>query len=207
MAGVVSDRWLAINSLGMLTAAGFYFWQGLLASRPNDRVGLIVWSAAIVNVALDMVWLEQGFTDPLFFLIPMGASVLVMVELLRAQLPTSVHNPLRYAGATLILVSPTFEILQGSWLHMLVMMVASVALLLLGIGTRVRALLFTGIGFLLADLTAMVVHGSIDHPSLLWIVGIGVGAAVIVLGAVCENNREKLLQRIRMVTSVLRTWQ
>ena len=52
----------------------------------------------------------------------------------------------------------------------------------------------------------MVVRSSIDNPSLLWISGLGIGAAVIVLAAVCERHREQVLGRIRLLSAELATW-
>ena len=89
---------------------------------------------------------------------------------------------------------------------MILVMIAALIVLVFGIGARVRALVFTGIGFLFTDLTAMIVHGTIDHPDLLWLVGILIGSGVVTLGAICENNREKLLQRVRTISATLQTW-
>jgi hypothetical protein len=64
-----------------------------------------------------------------------------------------------------------------------------------------------GTGFLVADIIAMVVRGSIDRPSVLWIAGILVGASVITLAAWCERHREQLLQRLRLLSAELQTWE
>ncbi len=113
---------------------------------------------------------------------------------------------LRYIGALTILVSPVFEILQNSWLHLLTLLVLCVLLILLAIGLRLRPLLNTSTAFLLADLVGMVIRSANDHPGLLWIGGLVVGVAVIALAAICENQREKLLARLRMLSSELATW-
>jgi hypothetical protein len=200
--------WFGMNSLAMLLAAGFYFWQGI-ESRGMSRArhcGQLVLSAVIANVALMLLWFDLAWNDPQLFLVPIGASMLLLVEMLRREIPEQMRDPLRYAGAILVLVSPTFDILGGSWLHILSLMALSVAVLMIAIGIRVRVLMYTGIGFLLADLVAMVVRGSIDHPDLLWLAGIAFGAAVVTLGAICERNRENLLQRMRALTAELETW-
>jgi hypothetical protein len=195
--------WLGLNSLALFLAGSFYFWRGL----EERRRGLLVSSAVIVNVALALLWDELHWSDPQFFMIPLGASILGLVELLRVEIPERMHNPLRYAGALTILVSPTFHIVGGSWLHLLTLMVAAVAITLLSIGLRVKSLMYAGTAFLLADMAAMVVRGSIDHPGLLWLAGIALGSLVIGLAAVCERHREDIQQRIRLVTSELEAWQ
>ena len=105
-----------------------------------------------------------------------------------------------------MLVSPLFAIVNGSWLHLFTLLALSVCVILLAIGLRLRALIHTGAAFLLADLAMMVVRSSIDHPSLLWVCGLGLGGAVIVLAAICERHREQVLSRIRMLSAELATW-
>lgn len=195
--------WLGMNSLALLMAAAFYFWRGL--ERRNTA--LLTGSAVILNVALALLWNELSWSDPQFFMIPLGVSLLGLVELLRKEIPAKAINPLRYAAALVILVSPTFHIVGGSWLHLFSLMVISVAVTLVAMGLRIRALMYTGVGFLVADLIAMLVRGSIDNPSILWIAGITFGTLVIGLAAYCEQHREKLLQKMRLVASELEAWE
>jgi hypothetical protein len=68
-------------------------------------------------------------------------------------------------------------------------------------------MLYTGTAFLLADLVAMVVRGTIDHPELLWVAGLALGASVLAVGAAAEMRRERILQRVRAVTASLETWK
>lgn len=197
------SAWHGANSLAILLAGGFYFWRGIELRR-RDLLSL---SGVILNVALILLWRELQWHDPQFFMIPLGITVLALVQLFRAELPTKVLDPLRYLGALVILVSPVFHIVGGSWIHLFTMMLASVIVALLGMGLRVRALLYTGTGFLLADLAAMLVRGSCDHPNLLWLAGLTLGAAVLAVAAFCERNREALLQRMRLLADTLRQWE
>lgn len=202
---VVQDHavvWLGLNSLALLATSGFYFWYAI--ERHSKRFAVL--SAGILNVALMLLFRELSVSDPQFYLIPVGASILLLVEVLKRELPVAWHNPLRYTGAMVILVSPTFHIVGDSWLPMLSLMISATVVLLVAIGLRIRALMYTGTAFLVADLVAMVVRGGIEHPNLLWIAGLGFGAAVLALGAVLENNREKMLQRLRTISSQLEEW-
>ena len=194
---------IAINSLAVFAASGIYLHRGYT----NNNRYFIIAAGAILNVALVLLWRSLGLNDFQWYLVPMGLSVLGLVELLQRELPKSSHDPLRYVGALTILVSPIFEILGGSWLHLISLMVLCVLVVLLSIGLRLRALVYTGSAFLMADLLAMVVRSSIDHPTLLWVCGLGMGVSVIALAAFCENHRERLLARIRLVTAELATWR
>jgi hypothetical protein len=195
--------WRGANSLALLIAAGFYFWRGL--DRGEKR--WVVTSAVIVDIALALLWRELDWSDPQLFLVPVGLSVLGVVELLKNEIPQPAHTPLRYVGALVILASPTFDVVSGSWLHILCLMVSSVALTLLAMGLRVRALMYTGTAFLVADLLAMLVHGSLRHLDVLWIAGLLLGAAVLSLAAFCENHRELLHQRLRLLAAELEAWE
>ena len=66
--------------------------------------------------------------------------------------------------------------------------------------------MYTGTAFLLADLVAIVVRGSVDNPNVLWLAGLALGTAVLALGAACERHREVILQRIRVLAESLRQW-
>jgi hypothetical protein len=196
-------QWLGRNSLAVLLAAAFYYWKGLESGLKQFQV----LAAAILNVALVLLWRELRLTDPQFFMIPIGISILWLVELLQKEIPAEYHTPLRYAGALVILVSPTFHIVQGSWIHLFTLMVAAVAVILVAMGLRIRALIYTGTAFLAADLLAMIVRGSVDRPQLLWVAGLSLGASVIGLAAACEMRREQILQRVRAVGAALETWR
>lgn len=194
--------WRGVGSLAILFSGGYYFWQAI--ERRDSRFA--VTAAVILNVALALLARELNLRDPQFYLVPVGISILALAETLRREIPESWRDPMRYAGALTILVSPTFHILQGSWLHLFTLLVGSTLVLLVAIGLRVRALLYTGTAFLIADLIAMVVCGGLDHPTVLWIAGVGLGASIIALGAFCELHRERLLQRLRLVSTQLRQW-
>jgi len=194
--------WLGGNSLALLLAGGFYFWHGI----EHGRRRFIVLAGFILNIALVLLWRELAFTDPQFFMIPLGVTMLALVRLLKNDVPTDLREPLNYLGALLILVSPTFHIVGGSWLHLFSLMLLSVLVVLGAIGFRVRPMVYTGSAFLVADLVAMIVRGSIDSPSLLWIAGIALGAAVVTLGAAAERNREQLLGRVRQVSAAIAAW-
>ena len=192
----------AVETLAVFGSAMILFVYGL---NHNLR-RYVVAAAVIVNLGMFALWNSISINDLQFYLVPVGLTVIGLVELLRRDIPVKAHDPLRYVGALAILVSPCFDILGGSWLHMMSLMILSVIVILLAIGLRLRALIHTGTAFLLIDLVAMVVRSSIDNPGMLWVTGLLVGAAVIALAAVCERNREQLLSRIRLLSSELATW-
>lgn len=191
------------NSLALLAAAGIYFQQGIVTRQ--RRYGIL--SASIVNIALMLFWRSIDLDLPEFYLVPIGLTILAFVELLKKELPKNAHDPLRYIGALTILVSPVFRLFGESWIPSVMLMVLCVIVILLAIGLRLRALVYTGSAFLIADLAAMVIRSRIDYPLVPWICGILLGVAVIGFAAFCENHREKVLSRIRLLSAELATWK
>ncbi len=199
----LSFVWSGFNTLALFSAAGIYFHHGLVTKQRGYHVA----AGAIVNVTLALLWNSMYIYDFQFYLVPLGLSVIGFVELLRKELPVDAHDPIRYFGALTILVSPVLQIMNGSWWHLVSLMVLSVLVILLAIGLRVRVLVYTGSAFLMSDMVAMVVRTTIDHPNFLWVGGLGVGIAVITLAAICERHREQLLARIRLLSAELATWK
>ncbi|MEQ9411894.1 MAG: hypothetical protein RIK87_29535 [Fuerstiella sp.] len=191
------------NSFALMLAAGIYFQQAMVT---RNRWFAIL-AAAILNLALMLLWWSMQLVRLEFYLVPIGLTILGFVELLKKDLPESSHDPLRYIGALTILVSPMFEVFGGDWLPMITLMVLSVVIILLSIGLRLRALVYTGFAFLMADLVAMILRSRIDYPFVPWLCGIALGVGVIAFAAFCENHREKVLAKIRVLSAELATWK
>ncbi|MFO0978732.1 MAG: hypothetical protein U0996_20160 [Planctomycetaceae bacterium] len=200
----VDDRELVrgLQALAVFGCAALYFHQWMLTRTK----GFLLHSGAIVNLGFMCLWKTLHVSDPQFYLVPVGFSLIGLVEILREELPRKSHDPLRYIGALTILVSPVFHVLDGSWIHMLSLMALGILVVLLSIGLHLKALLFTGTAFIVADLIAMSVRSSLDSPILLWLGGLALGLSVIGIAAFCENHRDRVLSRIRHVTALLATW-
>ncbi len=69
----------------------------------------MVLAGAIVNTTLAVTWFRLDWYDFQLYLVPIGLSVLGLVELLRKEIPKLSHDPLRYVGALTILVSPSLR--------------------------------------------------------------------------------------------------
>ena len=192
-----------LNSIALLVVAVFYFTRWI---EKNDCGSLLI-AAGLSNLSLAFTALECHWSDPQIYMIPIGATILLLVEILRRDIPQRLCVPLRYIGSLVILVSPLWHILDGHWLAYFTLMAASMAVTLLAMGLRVRSLLYIGSAFLLGDLLAILVRGCLDHPDLLWVAGLGLGTMVIILGAVCERKREQIIIRIQGLQEALKQWQ
>ncbi|MGB7343030.1 MAG: hypothetical protein WBD20_02355 [Pirellulaceae bacterium] len=192
----------ALNALSLMIAAGIYFHQSAVLRRPSLSVAAL----AIANAGVFLLWRSLSWSSPELYLVPVGISVLGFAELMKKELPKAAHGPLHYIGLLTVLCSPVPEVLGGSWIHIFALMILSVVVILAAIGLRIRSLVYAGSAFLMADLVAMVIRSTIHNVDLLWICGVVLGIGVIVLAAFCENHREKLLGRIRMLSAELATW-
>ena len=163
-------------------------------------------SVVMLNIGIALVTRSTGWTDIQFYLVPIGLSILALVELMKQQIPSRFHKTLRMIGSLTILVSPVYGMIaHESWWHMLSLLVLSVFVVFLSIGLRVKLPMYSGVAFLFADLLAMLIRSAVELE-MLWVSGLGVGIAVIGVAALCEVYRERILSRVRMLSVELATW-
>jgi hypothetical protein len=191
------------GSLALMASAGIYVQQSVVRNR-REMIALAV---LIANFGLLLLWRSVGLHAIELTLVPIGLSLLGLVEVFKDRLPMSAHTPIRSIAAAIILCSPIPEVIGGHWIAMLTLLGLSVLVTLLAIGLRLRSLMCIGTVLLMADLIAMVVRSTADHLNVLWILGVGLGIAVIALAAYCENHRETLLARVRLLSAELATWE
>jgi hypothetical protein len=165
------------------------------------------WVAIVMlNIGIALVTRSTGWSDVQLYLVPIGLSILGLVELMKQQIPSHFHKSLRMIGSLTILVSPVYSMVaHESWWHMLSLLILSVLVILLSIGMRVKLPMYTGVAFLAADLLAMLVRSAVELE-MLWVSGLGVGIAVIGVAAICEVYRERILSRVRMLSVELASW-
>ena len=192
----------AHSSFILMMCAGTY---GYLFQR-EQRFQFAILGLVLLNVALGLLWESLSWASVEFYMVPAGFSVLAFSRVLRKDLPESGRRALQYVGSLMILLSPVLQVLDGSWQHMLLLLILSVVIIVAAIGFRACSLVYCGTGFLLVDLLAMVVQSTNDSPTLLWAIGILTGIGLMALAAYCERHREQLLSRIRMLSSELATW-
>ena len=65
--------------------------------------------------------------------------MIAVVQLLKRELPREAQDPLRYIGALIVLVSPLFHIIDGSWIHLVSLLVLCVLVVLLAIGSATKS--------------------------------------------------------------------
>lgn len=192
----------AHHSFILMMCAAIYGYLFQMEQRPRFAIPALI----LLNLSLSILWRSLSWTSIEFYMVPAGFSVLLFSRVLRADLPEAGRKGLQYVGSLMVLLSPIVQVLDGSWQHMLLLLILSVIVIVLAIGLRIRSLVYCGTGFLMVDLLAMVVQSTVDSPTLLWGVGILTGVGIMALAAYCERHREQLLGRLRMLSSELATW-
>lgn len=190
-----------IYPVGLLIAAGFYVFLARLAGQ----IRFTYISAALVNWALFRWFGELHLTDPLWYVIPIGLSLLYVAQVEPAlQLPSQKvsRHYLRVFGSGLICVV-AFIFHQDTGLQP---WIASIVAIFLGLALRVRAFLYVGTAIFLVTGFYQLVVFIFRHPFFKWVVGLIVGIAFISIAANFETRREQLTSLVRNWIVELQEW-
>jgi hypothetical protein len=203
---LVPDRnYLAYAGIWLLQAA---LYGGLAAAR--DSRGLAMLGASAANVG---VWVLLGhhgvefLRHPQMWLIPFAINVLLAGHLNRNRLGRSQRAALNYAGLSLLYLSSAADLfiagLGDSTVLPLALAALSMVGIVMGIVLRVRAFLFQGMTFLAFVVVTMIVHAvwAREQQWLMWVSGIGLGAAAFTVFAVFRKYRDEVLQLYEEVRS------
>jgi DNA segregation ATPase FtsK/SpoIIIE-like protein len=159
------------------------------------------------------VWVLLGhhgvefLRHPQMWLIPFAINVLLAGHLNRNRLGRSQRAALNYAGLSLLYLSSAADLfiagLGDSTVLPLALAALSMVGIVLGIVLRVRAFLFQGMTFLAFVVVTMIVHAvwAREQQWLMWVSGIGLGAAAFTVFAVFRKYRDEVLQLYEEVRS------
>ena len=109
---------------------------------------------------------------------------------------------LRLAGCSLICIVAVFYQTPG-----IIPSVVSFSLILLGLGLKIRALLFSGTITLIITVIYQVTTLVIAYAFIKWIVGLLAGILSIIIAAGFERNRDRLQDRLHKYNRKLQDWQ
>ena len=194
----------------LLLIAGILY-SALAVFRKSFAMGLL--AALAGNGAL---WYRlghvQGFgvlQHPQCWLIPAALSGLAAGYLNRSRLSKAQMQAIHYGCLMTIYVSSTGDLFINGVARVpglaLVLGGLSVMGVMAGIMLRIRSFLFLGTSFLLLTLVTIIWHASVDlHQTwLIWVSGIALGLAIILMFAFFEKNRTELLTTVEH----LKDWQ
>lgn len=189
----------------LMAAAALYF----LTHRETERRLPLYLAFATVNAALYLwipVWATHYQVVQLY-LTPAALSVLLLAHLHRYELPSQILNGVRLAATATLFVSATSDVFFHPGVGVfLVALALSLAGVLVGIASRIRAFLYTGmislVGNIAWQLLMLFPEQRLSQAVIL------LTLAVLLAGAMTWFNmkREDILQRVRVFQSDLETW-
>ena len=169
---------LAVPAL--MAAGGVYCLRYVF--RVN-RVDLIA-GLALLDAAALLLVVQQGWSQPLAFVAPVGLSVLVAAQLLRRGLDPRVVALMRYAAAAAIYLAALADAV-GTPMWSLVLLQMSLVGMAAGAVLRVRAFLFLGSGFAAASLLTELLRFGLAHSQFwalyLTVLGLIILASMVAL--------------------------
>lgn len=203
LAGLV----LAVAGSGLavpgLTAAGaVFFLRYVLRSRWADLAGGLV----LLDAAALLLAVQQGWSQPLAFVAPVGLSALVAAQLLRRTLDLRVVTLMRYAAAAAIYLAALVDAV-GTPMWSLVLLQMSLLGMAAGAVLRVRAYLFLGSGFAAAALLTELLRFGLAH-SQFWALYLTVlGLLILGFMVLLTLWRQPLGQLRQQFAQVMGEWE
>ena len=169
----------------------------------SDGQTLLGWLAGgFANLSLVSLWLSFGFTSPLFFALPAGATLGLLARIYDDQLGNAAPV-VRTAAALIVFGVTSFEMFRfASPLPALALALAAIAAVLLGMLWRVRAYLYFGFASLLIDMVANLTRFGARDRLAGGLIGLAAGLLLLVLGIEVTRHKHLLLERYRR----LQTW-
>ena len=112
------------------------------------------------------------------------------------------RHSLRLVGCSIISIAALMYQEPG-----IIPIVISFGLILLGLGLRIRALLFSGTVTLILTVVYQLITLVVAYAFLKWVVGLLAGIFSIVIAAGFERNRDRLQNRLNNYSEKLQNWQ
>lgn len=199
---MIVETSLVIHPTALLIVAGFY----ILLARLQPQIRFTYVSALLIDWALWRWLLDLRFTNALWYVIPLGLSLLYIAQVdpslkLPAQRETR-HNLRLIAVGTICFVSLWTEQWTG-----LVSGLISILVIFAGLALRTRAFLYMGtIAFLINGTVQLVILND-RYSFLKWLIGLIVGILFIWIAATFETRREQIVTLLRNWISELQNWE
>ena len=178
----------------------------IVAAREPKRIFPALASTVFLALALLKVIALTHLGLEFYFLAP-GFALLSLAWLLRTELGPTWSRHLAAAGASCVYATPIVA-LSGeiSWGWLAALLLCAVGFGAASFTLRSRSLLTVSTAALLTDLGFVVFRIGTTAPTVLWVLGLVFGLALMAVAAWLEHQREGVLQQIRLFGRELRAW-
>ncbi|MEH1942308.1 MAG: DUF2157 domain-containing protein [Nostoc sp.] len=186
----------------LLLAAGFY----IFLTKVGKNIRFTYISVALINWALYRWFDELRLTDALWYVTPIGLSLLYIAQVdtqLRLPEYKAARHMLRVLGSGLICGWAILFNQDTAWIPGIFSLIAIFA----GLALRVRAFLYIGTATFLITTIYQSVIFSLQYSFLKWVVGLLVGILLIYIAANFETRRAQITSLIRSAIDEFQSWQ
>lgn len=179
----------------------------LLAREDRAPVQSAVLAASIFALACTATVQRLPYLGREIFCVGPGLALIALAALLRPRIGRVWSSRLFTAGAVCLYAMPVWGLLgEIAWGWQVVLLLFATAFGALAFQIRSRPLLMASSAALLIDLAFFLFELRQQAPSLVWVLGIVFGLALMAAAALIEHRRESLLQRLRIWGDELRAW-
>ena len=193
-------------ALTLLTAATLY----LLARRATGLETPLYLGLLALNGGVYLWTPEWAGHTGLFqlYLLPAIVTVLLLLHLHRRELKPVVLNGARLAALSTLYAAATLDVFLRPELGVFVVaLILSFAGIVLGIGLRIRAFLYSGMAFLLLNVVGQLIKLYPEQRLGRALVLMTLGVVIIGLMIGFNSKREEVLQRLRIFRADLAQWE
>ncbi len=191
-----------VYPISLAIAAGFY----IFVAKASNQFRFTYISVALCNWALFNWFWDLHLTDALWYVTPVGLSLLYVAQfdpyLRQTEMKAGRHN-LRLLGSGVIcgwaiIFHQDIALIPG---------IFSLIAIFAGLALRVRAFLYVGVAtFFITGFYQLVVL-SLRYPFFKWVIGLLVGIILISLAANFETRRQKINSLLRNTRDELQEWE
>jgi hypothetical protein len=190
------------HPLSLVIAASFY----AIVAKISDTFRFTYLSVGLIDWALFRVFSYLNLTDPLWYVTPIGLSLLYVAQFnpyLRLPDMKDSRHFLRVLGCGVIcgwaiIFNQDTPLIPGSF---------SLIAIFAGLALRVRAYLYVGVGTFFITSFYQLILFSLRYPFLKWVVGLLVGIMLISIAANFETRREQFNSLFRNTSEGLEEWE
>lgn len=204
VAMLFTEAWTEIDAVFVLgaTGAAYVAVARLIGTRSAPILGALAFDGAVL-----VGWAQAGITDPQLYALPVGASLLLLGHVHRAELSARATATIRMIALTLVYLASAFSILRfADPSHNLVMAAICVGGMLVGVLSRIRSYLILGAGFLSIDLITDLVRFGLSGQTAATVVLTGLGLALLSGMVVWTSHRNKIRRAVDRLSLEVIAW-
>lgn len=179
----------------------------LRARRGEGLVASATLASSIFAIAFSLMVHRLPFLGPEVYFLGPGLALMALSWLLAPRISREARSRLFTCGVVAVYGTPMMGLLgQFGWVWQIALLLTAIAFGALSFRLRSRSLLTVSTAALIVDLVFFVIKLRRTEPTLLWVVGIVFGLALMGGAAFLEHRREEVEQRIRIWGQELKSW-